>query len=141
MNRREFIAGISASAWPAAAWAQQSAMPVVGLLLEGESRSEVVPEAVASFIRGLAEARFVEGRNVAIEYRWENGETGGLRDLAADLVRRRVAVIATPRARHSPPKLQRQRFRSPLAMAETRSSLASWPAWLGRAATSRVSPS
>jgi putative tryptophan/tyrosine transport system substrate-binding protein len=98
MKRREFIAGLSgsAAAWPLAARAQQAKMPVIGLLIEGGSQSEGVPEGIASFIRGLAEVGFVEGRNVAIEYRWENSEPGGLRDLAADLARRRVAVIVAP---------------------------------------------
>jgi putative tryptophan/tyrosine transport system substrate-binding protein len=66
-------------------------LPVVGLLLPNP-----VPELVAAFIRGLAETGYVEGRNVAIEYRRANGETDRLRELAADLVRRRVAIIAAP---------------------------------------------
>jgi putative tryptophan/tyrosine transport system substrate-binding protein len=96
MNRREFIAGLgSAAAWPVVARAQQPAMPVIGLLLTWTSATESRRLDVAAFHRGLAETGYIEGRNVAVEYRWTEDRNDRLPDLAADLVRRHVAVIAT----------------------------------------------
>jgi putative ABC transport system substrate-binding protein len=93
MRRRDFLTGVAGSlaAWPLAARAQQAAVPVVGFL-SGVGRNDR-PNLVEAFRRGLAEASYVEGRNVAIEFRFAENQYDRLPALAADLVSRNVAVI------------------------------------------------
>src|SRR5215510_8965692 len=90
MRRREFIKMIawSVAAWPIVSRAQQSALPVIGYL-SGRS-----PEDLSAFLKGLNEAGYVDGRNVSIEYRWAEGRADRLPALVADLIHRRVTVIA-----------------------------------------------
>jgi putative ABC transport system substrate-binding protein len=95
MRRRDFIFALGgAAAWPRRLSAQQPALPVVGYLYSGAP--ETSAPFVAAFRKGLSESGFQEGRNVEIEYRWANNEPERLPELAADLVRRKVAVIVSP---------------------------------------------
>src|SRR5262245_37153577 len=94
LHRREVITllGGAAAAWPIAARAQRPAMPVVGLLHPGWPDSYT--QALAAFQKGLNELGFVDGQNLAIEYRWAGNEYAQFPSLAADLVRRQVNVVA-----------------------------------------------
>jgi putative tryptophan/tyrosine transport system substrate-binding protein len=95
VRRRTFIAGLgSAAAWPVVASAQQGGMPVIGLV--SARSADVSADLVAAFRKGLDETGYTDGQNVTVEYHWLEGQFDRLPALMADLVRRRVAVIATP---------------------------------------------
>jgi putative ABC transport system substrate-binding protein len=133
MRRREFITLVGgAAAWPAVAHAQQ-AIPVIGFLLPtsaaaGETR-------VRAFRQGLKDAGFADGENVTIEYRWTENRADRLPALAADLVRRQVAVIVTGGMAHWWSRRRRGQFPLCSSSAMTRSGLAMSRAWPGLAVT------
>jgi putative ABC transport system substrate-binding protein len=99
IRRRDFITllGSAAAAWPSVAQAQQAAVPVIGYFYGGVPEASGAAQA-AAFRKGLGEAGYIEGRNLRIEYRWGMNDTARLPELAADLVRLRVAAIAAPGA-------------------------------------------
>jgi len=91
MRRRDFMAGLGATAWPLVARAQQPAVPVVGFVNVGSA--DVFADRARAFRKGLSETGYVEDQNATVEYHWLEGRYDGLPALMADLVRRRVAVI------------------------------------------------
>jgi putative ABC transport system substrate-binding protein len=134
IRRRHFISllGGAAAAWPAAAWGQQPTMPVIGFL------NATSPDAIANRLRrfhqGLKDTGYVEGESVTIVYRWAEGHNDRLPELAADLVRRHVNVIAatnTPAA--APAKLATSTIPIVFAVADD-PSLALSPASPGQVA-------
>ena len=95
MRRREFIAGLgSTAAWPVVARAQQPAVPVIAVVPNGSADTSA--DLMSAFRRGLGETGYVEGQNVMVEYHWLDSQYDRVPALMADLVRRRVSVIATP---------------------------------------------
>jgi putative ABC transport system substrate-binding protein len=95
MKRREFMCTLAgAAAWPFAARARQPLMPLIGFLHAGSPEQNI--QRVAAYRKGLSDTGFVEGQNVTIEFRLADGHVDRLREMALELIRRQVAVIATP---------------------------------------------
>ena len=126
MRRREFVSlfGGAAAAWPLAAWAQQT-IPVIGYL--HSASPEPYAAMMVAFRQGLAEAGYLDGSNVAIDYRWAEGQFNRLPMLAAELVASRPAVLVVVEAmfRLLPPRRRRPVFRPYLRSVETRWATAS----------------
>jgi putative ABC transport system substrate-binding protein len=139
MQRREFITlfGGAAAALPFAARAEPPTMPVVGLINAGAP--EPAADRMTAFRKGLNEAGYVEGQSVAIEYRWAEGRYDSIPELVADLLRHRVAIIATPGSTDAALAAKAATEAVPIVFAteKTPSSLVSWRASPGRAATSQ----
>jgi putative tryptophan/tyrosine transport system substrate-binding protein len=111
MGRREFVAllGGVAVTWPLAVRAQQSAMPVIGML--GSATPDWYADRLRAFREGLGETGYVEGRNVTIDYRWAEGRNDRLPPLAAELVQQQVALIVLPQGPLASPRLKPVRVR------------------------------
>ena len=134
IGRREFITllGGAAAAWPIVARAQQPAMSVIGFL--GPTSPYANADALRAFLQGLKDTGHVEGENVAIHYLWADNQLDRLPELAAELVSRRVAVIATFAQGASVAKAATRQFPLSSCLTKTRSGLVSSPALPGRGA-------
>jgi putative tryptophan/tyrosine transport system substrate-binding protein len=133
MKRREFITllGGTAAAWPVVAWAQQSAkLPTIGFL--GSTTSAAQSQLTAAFVQRLRELGWIEGRTVAIEYRWAEGRSERFAEFAAEFVRLKVDVILVHKW---PQSMQHRPSRSCSRRRPTRSAPASLRVWHDRAAT------
>src|SRR5215467_12845225 len=119
IRRRELIAGVSAAVtpalWPLAARAQQAGIPVIGFL--DPNSLEATKEVVSDFREGLRDAGYIEGQNVAIEFRWGHGRFGEMRQLASELVRIPVAVIVASGGTPSPLAAKAATSTIPIVMA------------------------
>ena len=134
MKRRQFMTLLGgAAAWPMAARAQQPAMPVVGFL--GISAPDTIGDRLRAFRLGLKEAGYIDGENLAIDYRWTENQFDRFPELATDFVRKRVAVITTIAGAYWQPNWQPPRSQLSSSPPKTRSGSVLSPALPGPAAT------